>query len=246
MKKTHLLLASVAIALALPASSMAATLVNFEQGYDDNQLLTTPIGLLDSAGNASGVTLNAGAGTMSIEKSGSSDLTTGFVTDTIIPNDTDIDATADLGGYFLRTTGALNVNLQNFNPVFSLSFAGGASAITGEIWDIDGTQTLGTESWTLNAHTRSGGVLSLDSFVGSTNGTDTTTSLDGMAWKFSFDASGSDAITSLDFVFTGTKTTGIGVAFDNLTVAPVPLPAGGLLMLTALGAVAALRRRKKS
>ena len=32
--------------------------------------------------------------------------------------------------------------------------------------------------------------------------------------------------------------------YANLTIAAVPLPAGGLLLLAALGGVAALRRRK--
>ena len=36
-----------------------------------------------------------------------------------------------------------------------------------------------------------------------------------------------------------------GAALDNVKISAVPLPAGGLLLLGALGGVAALRRRRK-
>lgn len=56
---------------------------------------------------------------------------------------------------------------------------------------------------------------------------------------------GSDEET-LFFADTGTTSTGDrgGPLLDNVKVSAVPLPAGGLLLLGALGGIAALRRRK--
>ncbi|AVL52232.1 VPLPA-CTERM sorting domain-containing protein [Roseobacter denitrificans] len=180
---------------------------------------------------------------MTVEATGSpGGDTIGFVNDTMRPNDTDDDATADLGNFFLRTTNALSGPL-NTTPVFSLSFAGGASSVSGEIWDIDGTSVNNTEQWNVTANLLGGGSSSILSFLGSSNGSNTATSLDGKAWAFSF--SGLGTITSVDFNFVGSETTGIGAAVDNLVIAPVPLPAGGLLLISGFAVAAAVRRRRK-
>lgn len=59
-----------------------------------------------------------------------------------------------------------------------------------------------------------------------------------------------DAITSpsarMIFSFNGTTFDGIDTSFRAESIAPVPLPAGGLLVLTGLGAMVALRRRGRS
>lgn len=237
------LIAASALALCLPAVASAATIINFENGYSDDEELTSPTELLNSLGNASGVTLTAPSGSMTVEATGSpGGDTIGFVNDTMRPNDTDDDATADLGNFFLRTTNALSGPL-NTTPVFSLSFAGGASSVSGEIWDIDGTSVNNTEQWNVTANLLGGGSSSILSFLGSSNGSNTATSLDGKAWAFSF--SGLGTITSVDFNFVGSETTGIGAAVDNLVIAPVPLPAGGLLLISGFAVAAAVRRRRK-
>jgi hypothetical protein len=126
-------------------------------------------------------------------------------------------------------------------PVFSLDFSGfgGASSVSGEIWDIDGNNSQGTEKWDVVAHLAGGGTAIRVSPTGTTTN---ASSLNGKAWTFAFESVGT--IMSIDFNFTGTKKTGIGAAVDNFVIAPVPVPAGGLLLLSGLGAAAFLRRRK--
>ena len=237
----HLIAASAA-AFLLPAAASAATLMNFESGCTDNELLSSPTVLRDSTGAASNVTLSSINGSMSVAATGS-DATAGFINDTLGLNDTEnAGALGALGGYFLRTTNALSG--PAINPVFSLSFAVGASAVSGEIWDIDGNRNQDSEGWDVVAHLAGGGTSTISSPILSNNRlTGGGPTLDGLPWSFSF--SGVGTIKSLDFVFTGSKQTGIGAAVDNLKVSAVPLPAGGLLLLSGLGVAAVLRRRKK-
>lgn len=46
--------------------------------------------------------------------------------------------------------------------------------------------------------------------------------------------------------FQGRANTAFGAAVDNVSISAVPLPAGGLLLLSALGGIAVLRRRKSA
>jgi len=50
---------------------------------------------------------------------------------------------------------------------------------------------------------------------------------------------------SVYFVATG-RNDAVGGLIDNVSLAPIPLPASGLLLLAGLGGMAALRRRKKA
>lgn len=240
--KTNLILAAAAAALIAPVAASAATMINFESGYNDNDALSSPTELLDSNGVASGVTLTTINGSMSVEATGS-DATAGFINDTLGSQDAENSNLDGLGGYFLRTTNALSGS--NINPIFSLSFAGGASAVSGEIWDIDGNAGQGSEGWDVIAHLAGGGTAIQSSPILSNNNLNRNgETLDGLPWAFSFEGEGT--ILSLDFAFVGSKTSGIGTAVDNLVVAAVPLPAGGLLLLSGFGVAAAMRRRKKS
>lgn len=225
------------------ASASAATVINFENGYSDDQVLGDGTALLDTHGNVSNVYLSTpGSNTMSIEASG--DERSGpdaFVNDPMGKTDVaSANETASLGGFFLRATESLDGNYLNYNPVFKLTFKGGVSKVSAEIWDIDGNRRQGSEGWKIIAHLtggRTSQVLSPQFMTTSDAG-----SLNGQAWNFSFATTGNE-ILSLDFIFTGTKKRGIGVAFDNLTVAAVPLPSAGFLLIAGIGALGAFRRR---
>jgi hypothetical protein len=59
-------------------------------------------------------------------------------------------------------------------------------------------------------------------------------------YSLTFTAAG----TSTNLIFASQVPGAYGPALDNVRISAVPLPAGGLLLLGALGGFAALRRRK--
>ena len=76
---------------------------------------------------------------------------------------------------------------------------------------------------------------------------ETVTSLQSLAldWTtYTFRFTASSDTEALSFASVGDPNGAWGPALDNVTVASVPLPAGGLLLIGALGGIAALRRRK--
>lgn len=241
-KISKTLVISFAVAAFLPAAASAATLINFESGYTDNQALNSGTTLLDSTGALSNVTLTTNNGSMSVEKTGR-DSVNGFINDTMRGPDHENDGGLNgLGDYFLRTTNALSG--KNVNPVFELNFAGGASAVSGEIWDIDGINANNSEGWDVVAYFFDNTTSTLSSPIYSNNNLNQgSENLDGQAWEFSFENQG--IIAKLEFVFTGSKTSGIGTAVDNLRVSTVPLPASALLLLAGVGGLGAMRRFKK-
>ncbi|WP_200340714.1 PEP-CTERM sorting domain-containing protein [Rhodovibrio sodomensis] len=146
--------------------------------------------------------------------------------------------TPGLGTYFLRT----RTDFSDRNPgdtFLSISYDNAETAASGEIWDIDGNTAQGSEQWTVVFSLSGTQVATLQSPEGTTNGAG---SLDGLPWLFAYSGAAFDQI---DFVFAGTKTTGIGLAFDNFRTDTVPVPATlGLLGLGLAGLGLAARRRK--
>ncbi len=112
--------------------------------------------------------------------------------------------TSQLGNFFLRQ----NDPYKPFG-VFTILYeaTNAVSAASGEIWDIDGGNK--TERFLVEAFD---GTTLLDS-IQSPLGTDST--LDGKPWVFGFNNLSN--ITKIEITFTGTKTNGIGLAFNNFS-----------------------------
>ena len=254
---------AVAIALAMSARTvLAGNLINFEdQTVDDTQVLTTDYKSL-------GISIVAQPGTkLFYERSGkhgsnvflpngvtSPNPREGFVSDTASPATYDREAAAfagQLGNFFLRGDPSADPNNQwpgnKALPFFSIAYLKAPTElIGGEIWDIDGVNNT-SEKWSVIARDSGGAQLAIQ--TSPEHFKNDAASLDSKPWLFEFDPSKlSSPIAKLDFVFTGTKNVGIGVAFDNFQsgVAPVPEPSTCALLITGLGiAGLASRRRRK-
>ena len=183
----------------------------------------------------------------------------GFWYDSSDPTSFDTESTlpgASLGGngglknYFLRTpTPVGGSNSFPTGGLFVISYTGGIPAIaaSGEIWDIDTSDEGFTEQWTVTAYNFDGAnynflaqEVSPGAFFASNEETE---SLDGQAWTFGFDAL-ANPITHITIAFTGTKTSNIGLAFDNFNAIEVPEPSTYAAIFGALAlGLAAYRRR---
>lgn len=158
----------------------------------------------------------------------------------------DIAATnyqSSLGQFFLRQKqayrpfGTFHIIYDAINPVTSAS---------GEVWDIDGNNK-NTEQFIVEAFNGGQSLASILSPLGdSTN----SRSLDGKPWVFGFN--GLSDITRIEISFVGSKTKGIGLAFNNFSpiedistnTHSVPEPSTWVIL--ALGLVALVTRRFNS
>lgn len=141
-----------------------------------------------------------------------------------------------LGNFFLR-------QLQPGSPpppfIVDYNTSQVITALSGEIWDIDGS-VGNTEGWQVEALNASNSLLASQlSPIGN------STALDGLPWTFSFSSlpSGFD---KLRITFVGSKTTGLGLAFNNFnpTSVGVPEPSTCLLVLLSATVMFASRRRR--
>ncbi|MGL4512292.1 MAG: hypothetical protein ACRCT8_04320 [Lacipirellulaceae bacterium] len=207
---------------SLTPYTAGAALVNFGFDSDSNGSIDTDA-VFERAGTFSGEAPNAGF-------SGSSGIDTA-----------DPGFGPQLGGWFLRSP----VGGSDFGQ-FIIEYTAGfpVTDASGEVWDIDGIPGSGgnpgvTEEYTVRAFDAASNLLATQV---SPLGIDTSgTSLDGQPWTFVFTGltAGIDRIV-VDF--TGTKTSGIGLAFNNFSpLSVIPEPAGALLLLMG-GALFARRR----
>ena len=110
-----------------------------------------------------------------------------------------------LGGFFLRQKnayqpfGTFHINYTADNPVTEAS---------GEVWDIDGKPSK-TEQFFVEAFNDDTLLDSMASPLGDDK------DLDGMPWAFGFE--NLTNITRIEITFTGSKTKGIGLAFNNFS-----------------------------
>lgn len=158
----------------------------------------------------------------------------GFANSGLGLNDTAMPGFAgQLGSWFLRqpTPGSVP-------PPFMIQYVTGQtiSALSGEIWDIDGGSPQGgpvvTEQWFVEVLDSTNNLLASQfSPLGNNQ------SLDGLPWVFTF--SGLPlGVDKLRITFVGSKTGGLGLAFNNFGPTTVPEPSG--IVLFALGAAGAV------
>jgi hypothetical protein len=137
---------------------------------------------------------------------------------------------ADLGNYFLRTAGSGNPTTLPPPPpgpfLAQCNTSGTISGFSGELWDIDGGSNGGTEQWRVEVLDSSGSVLASE--LSPLGVDESSPSLDGLPWIFSFDGLPQSAKT-VRLTFLGTKNNGIGFAFNNFSIAFVPEPSSLIL-----------------
>lgn len=137
-----------------------------------------------------------------------------------------------LGNFFLRQRqpgGAPPPFIVDYNTAATIG------ALHGEIWDIDGTPG-DTEQWLVEILDSSGSVL-----TSQVSPLGISPALDGLPWDFTFSGLPS-GVDKVRITFTGSKTSGIGLAFNNFDPFNVPEPTTGALCLFAAAAGCARRR----
>ncbi|MEM9249290.1 MAG: hypothetical protein AAGB05_11425 [Pseudomonadota bacterium] len=242
-----------AISALVPAAALAVS-IDFETGFSDNEALTA------TSFAAQGVvfsTINEEEGlTLDVEAVGTADSgPQGFVRDATRRQD-EVDPGLEdrIGTFFLRTGGEIEDRNFRDEAVFRISYdIVPYDFISGEIWDIDGNASQGTEKWRVDAFDALGVLIgSVSSPTGVSTGAG---SLDGDVWTFAFNDANVDGgipnVAWIDFSFIGTKTRGLGLAFDNFTTgeappAIMPLPGGLPLLAAGLGLAAWSARRRQS
>jgi len=233
----------------LITANISAGLIDFEKTALGGQPTDNGTIEFSDAFMADGVTVRFGFDTDSdgtldakavFEEAGNVDIgdDTGFwgidsARDVAAPGYTDL-----LGDFFLRQS-------DPYEPfgIFTILYETDrrVTAASGEIWDIDGNVNKGkTEQFLVQAFN---GSTLLDSRQ-SPLGVDKT--LNGLPWTFGFD--GLSDITKINITFIGSKTSGIGLAFNNFSPVedisePINVPEPSTLALLVLGAMGVASRR---
>lgn len=154
-----------------------------------------------------------------------------------------------LGRFFLRQPDAIGGLPGPFMIAYDTAQV--IREFSGEIWDIDATRGGLYEQWRVDVLNVAGSVLrSLLSPQG--RGPDAgLNSLESLPWLFGFKDL-PDGVASIRLTFVGTKTDGIGLAFNNFSPtfavpgSVVPEPSSLILLglASALGLTATVRRRR--
>lgn len=210
----------------------------------DNASLIAPYSLLgggnvtfffDNDGNNA---FSPGTDTLPVFEAYGADINEGFANGmTGIADTANGGLAGQLGSFFLR-------QLQPGAPpppfIVDYNTSLVITALSGEIWDIDGSAG-NTEQWQVEALDGTNSLLTSQlSPLGN------STALDGLPWTFSFSSlpSGFD---KLRITFVGSKTSGLGLAFNNFdpTSAAVPEPNACVLLLVSATALLTSRSRRQ-
>lgn len=143
-----------------------------------------------------------------------------------------------LGSWFIRPP-ALGTSPMMLIITYT-SVSGPVTAASGEIWDIDAVDETATERWQVQAFDGSSTLLGT---LLSPEGISPTAPLDGQPWTFMF--TGLSDIRRIELSFVGTRTSGIGLAFNNFSpVTAIPEPASLVMLCTAMALLGAGSRRR--
>ena len=207
----------------------------------DNQVLTAPYPITGGGTvkfffdvNGNGI-YDAGIDDNPIFEQAGQDGTDAFNSTVTGLNDTAAPGfTGQLGNYFLRHP--LPFSLP---PAFIADYSTSQTitGLSGEIWDIDSGAQGNTEQWLVEVLDGANTVLASQlSPLGN------SAALDSLPWTFAF--SGLPAgVDKVRLTFVGTKTTGIGLAFNNFSpTTAVPEPTGAAACLA--GGLLLHRRRR--
>jgi len=232
------ILASLLFAVSTPLGVAFAGMIDFESLPGGTAVDGLPVGMqyYGSAGMGLGVDLDGDGHADALPTLEH----TGVETDWAFVNDVDHKDDEALPGYEAQLgTWTLRSGIAHASQSLLITYAGGVRDASGEIWDIDGNPEQGTEQWRIDALAVDGTVLaSVLSPLGDTIDPD---SLNAKPWSFDFHRA-TDDVFSLRIDFVGTKTFGLGVAFDHLYCA-VPEP--GTLVLIGLGVAMLGRARRR-
>lgn len=249
MKNSEVFAALCAVAIGTSAS---AALLGFEPdgmgNLPDGTAAADDLAITDQFAPEFGVRFGidndldgfADAGTFAVLEDTHDDSPNGFLDDPTGTGDLERPGLEGaLGDYFLRTPNNLESDaLVNLIVTFDSDLV---NRVVGEIWDIDGNSSQGTEQWRVIAYAADRSVLgTIDSPIGTT--TSNSNPLQAGPWAWGFDFGDDATVAAVGFQFVGTKQTGIGLAFDNFAYFEVPGP-GPLALLAAAGVVALRRGR---
>jgi hypothetical protein len=208
----------------------------------DNANLAAPYPLIGGGNvtfffdNNGNYVFNSGIDTLPVFEAYGADINDGFANGLTGISDTANGGLAgQLGSFFLR-------QLQPGGPpppfIVDYNTSQVITALSGEIWDIDGS-VGNTEGWLVEALDSSNSLLTSQlSPVGN------STALDGLPWTFSF-SSLPTGFDKLRITFAGSKTTGLGLAFNNFdpTNAAIPEPNTFVLFFVSATSLIAWRSR---
>jgi hypothetical protein len=233
MRLNRLICASLTTAV-LGVGSANAALIDFETSPSPQSDNADVMDQYNSQ-KFDNVTFSSGGDPAKLEAVGEGDGSPqGFLNDPIGTNDVSTSGIPGLGDWFLRSRGDI-LDRGKGDSFLQIEYGSSVFQASGQIWDIDGNDSQGSEKWIVRAFDTDGNELAMQTSPEFMNTSDTD-SLNGQPWEFTFDLrQDGPAIAQLDFEFAGTKDRGIGLAFDNFNTSGTDIPTPATLGLLGIG-----------